>query len=120
MHPEAPNRLYASCGDGFMGGPDRAYLESYNSGNSWISRSEGLEHHYLYSMAIDPADCNTILVSAAPSADLAHHRIPYESYIYRKRKILLSSKYNKDYPLQSVQSFRCLQQIQQNRTRFTL
>ena len=75
MHPEAPNRLYASCGDGFMGGPDRAYLESYNNGNSWISRSEGLEHHYLYSMAIDPADCNTILVSAAPSADLAHHRI---------------------------------------------
>ncbi len=41
MHPEAPNRLYASCGDGFMGGPDRAYLESYNSGNSWISCSEG-------------------------------------------------------------------------------
>ena len=52
--------FYASCGDGFMGGPDRAYLESYNSGNSWISCSDGLEHHYLYSMAIDPADCNTI------------------------------------------------------------
>ena len=94
MHPEAPNRLYASCGDGFMGGPDRAYLESYNSGNSWISCSDGLEHHYLYSMAIDPADCNTILVSAAPSADLAHHRIPYESYIYRKTK---------DTPFQQVQ-----------------
>ena len=45
--------------------PDRAYLESYNNGNSWISCSEGLEHHYLYSMAIDPADCDTILVSAA-------------------------------------------------------
>ena len=74
--------------------PDRAYLESYNSGNSWISCSEGLEHHYLYSMAIDPADCNTILVSAAPSADLAHHRIPYESYIYRKTK---------DTPFQQVQ-----------------
>ncbi|MBL2347187.1 glycosyl hydrolase, partial [Klebsiella pneumoniae] len=58
------------------------------------SRSEGLEHHYLYSMAIDPADCNTILVSAAPSADLAHHRIPYESYIYRKTK---------DTPFQQVQ-----------------
>lgn len=94
MHPEAPNRLYASCGDGFMGGPDRAYLESYNSGNSWISCSEGLEHHYLYSMAIDPADYDTILVSAAPSADLAHHRIPYESYIYRKTK---------DTPFQQVQ-----------------
>ncbi|HDR8451750.1 glycosyl hydrolase [Bacillus cereus] len=94
MHPEAPNRLYASCGDGFMGGPDRAYLESYNNGNSWISCSEGLEHHYLYSMAIDPADCDTILVSAAPSADLAHHRIPYESYIYRKTK---------DTPFQQVQ-----------------
>ena len=56
--------------------------------------AEGLEHHYLYSMAIDPADCDTILVSAAPSADLAHHRIPYESYIYRKTK---------DTPFQQVQ-----------------
>ena len=119
MHPEAPNRLYASCGDGFMGGPDRAYLESYNSGNSWISRSEGLEHHYLYSMAIDPADCNTILVSAAPSA-ISLITVFLMNLIYIvKRKILRSSKYNKDYHLQSVQSFRCLQQIQQNHIRFT-
>ena len=26
MHPEAPNRLYASCGDGFMGGPDQKLI----------------------------------------------------------------------------------------------
>lgn len=37
-----------------------------------------------------------------------------------KRKILLSSKYSKDYHLQSVQSFQCLRQIQQNHIRFTL
>lgn len=86
MHPHAPNRLYASCGDGFMGDPDRAYVESYNGGNSWVSCSEGLDHHYLYSMAIDSADCDTILVSAASSPDLAHHHVPYESYIYRKTK----------------------------------
>ena len=99
MHPEAPNRLYASCGDGFMGGPDRAYLESYNSGNSWISRSEGLEHHYLYSMAIDPADCNTILVSAAPSAQISLITVFLMNLIYIvKRKILRSSKVQQGLP----------------------
>ena len=118
MHPEAPNRLYASCGDGFMGGPDRAYLESYNSGNSWISRSEGLEHHYLYSMAIDPADCNNF-VSAAPSADLAITVFLMNLIFIVKRKIPFE-QVQQGLPLQSVQSFRCLQQIQQNRTRFTL
>ena len=37
-----------------------------------------------------------------------------------KRKILRSSKYNKDYHLQSVQSFRCLRQTKQNHIHFTL
>ena len=36
-----------------------------------------------------------------------------------KRKILLSSKYNKDYHLQSVQSFRCLLQTKPNHIRST-
>ncbi len=44
-HRKAPKRLYSSAGDG--------YFESFDYGESWISQTEGLRHHYLHGLAID-------------------------------------------------------------------
>ena len=85
MHPQVPNRLYSAAGDGFLY-QGRGYNESYDGGQTWQHPAEGLEHHYLWGAAVDPADPDTILISAAESPDLAH---PFEanaqsSFIYRK------------------------------------
>lgn len=85
MHPQVPHRLYSAAGDGFLY-QGRGYNESYDGGQTWQHPAEGLEHHYLWGAAVDPANPDTIIVSAAESPDLAH---PFEgnaqsSFIYRK------------------------------------
>ncbi len=86
MHPLAPNRLYSAAGDGFRM-PGRGYNESYDSGKSWQQPDDGLRHHYLWSVAIDPAEPDTILVSASPDPNKAHHdALNAESAIYRKQR----------------------------------
>lgn len=84
MHHLAPNRLYSAAGDG-MRTPGRGYSESEDAGKSWQRPDEGLGHHYLWGMAIDPADPATVLVSAAPDAHKAHHERSHAyTTIYRK------------------------------------
>ena len=86
MHPLAPNRLYSAAGDGF-GVPGRGYNESYNGGNTWQHPDEGLQHNYLWSVAVDSADPDTIVVSAASSPAEAHSdRTHARSFIYRKQR----------------------------------
>lgn len=86
MHPQAPNRLYSAAGDGLRS-PGRGYSESYDGGKSWQRPDEGLRHHYLWGLAIEPADPNTVLVSASPSPNKAHHDMLHaESAIYRKQR----------------------------------
>jgi hypothetical protein len=43
----------------------------------------GLKHHYLYGMAVDPADPNTIVVSASQSAWQGHYIEHANSLVYR-------------------------------------
>ena len=75
MHPLAPNRLYSAAGDGF-GRPGRGYNESYDGGETWQHPNEGLAHQYLWGVAVDPADPETIVVSSSPSPFAAHHADP--------------------------------------------
>ncbi|MGC2681225.1 MAG: hypothetical protein WA323_05095, partial [Candidatus Nitrosopolaris sp.] len=42
------------------------------------------EHHYLYGLAVDPADPNTIVVSASQSAWQAHSIEHANSLVYRR------------------------------------
>ncbi|GCF11262.1 WD40/YVTN/BNR-like repeat-containing protein [Dictyobacter arantiisoli] len=72
MHPQAPDRLYSAAGDGFPM-PGRGYNESLDGGQTWQRPDEGLEHQYLWSVAVDPADPDTILVSASSDPFTAHH-----------------------------------------------
>lgn len=75
-HQKAPKRLYSSAGDG--------YFESFDYGESWKRPTAGLKHHYIYGLAIDPADANTVLVSASQSALQAHSIEHANSIVYRR------------------------------------
>ena len=75
IHPESPGRVYSAAGDG--------YAESTDSGESWESFEEGLEHTYVWGLAVDPGEPDTVIVSSATGAGNAH-RVPAESYLYRK------------------------------------
>src|SRR6266700_4504402 len=82
-HRLAPGRLYSAAGDGLVQ-PGRGYNESPDAGERWESPDEGLGHHYLWSVAVDPADPETIVVSAASSPFTAHVAAHAESTVYRR------------------------------------
>jgi hypothetical protein len=85
MHPQAPDRLYSSAGDGF-GRFGRGYNESYDGGETWQRPDEGMQYNYLWSVAVDPADPDTIVASGAASPAEAHGgRAGVRSFIYRKQ-----------------------------------
>lgn len=76
-HPDAPGRAYAAAGDG--------YAESDDAGDAWTHPQEGLDHRYCWSVAVDAADPEVRLVSAASGARTAHTPSRAETYVYRKR-----------------------------------
>jgi photosystem II stability/assembly factor-like uncharacterized protein len=65
IHPNAPNILRISAGDG--------YFESSDAGATWSSPSVGLEVGYLRSVAIDPEQPEIVVVSASSG--------PYSAYV---------------------------------------
>lgn len=75
-HPLAPGRIYSAAGDG--------YFESIDAGDSWRSHEDGLNHHYLVSVAVDPADPDTVIVSATAGPGSAYSPRSAEAYVYRK------------------------------------
>jgi photosystem II stability/assembly factor-like uncharacterized protein len=75
IHLSASERLYSAAGDG--------YFESRDGGDTWQQFEKGLRHRYLWSIAIDPANADIIVVSAAASARHSHSE-PAESYLYRR------------------------------------
>jgi photosystem II stability/assembly factor-like uncharacterized protein len=74
-HPDAPERVWTAAGDG--------YAESRDGGDTWAYPQSGLDHRYCWSLALDPADPETVVVSAASGARDAHSP-PAETYLYRK------------------------------------
>lgn len=75
-HQLAPGRLYAAAGDG--------YFESGDAGERWARRVEGLRHRYLVGVAVDPADPETVVVSAAAGPGAAYSPGHAETYVYRR------------------------------------
>ena len=76
-HPDAPGRAWSAAGDG--------YAETRDGGESWAHPESGLDHRYCWSLAVDPADPDTVLMSAASGAYSAHTASRAESHLYRKR-----------------------------------
>lgn len=79
----APNRLYSAAGDGFMR-PGNGFVQSDDGGDTWYRPDAGLNHHYLWSVAADPADPETLVISAAPGPQQAHNPASAESALYRR------------------------------------
>src|SRR6478672_635418 len=75
-HPLAPGRIYSAAGDG--------YFESTDAGGSWRSPEDGLNHRYLVGIALDPADPDTVVVSATNGPGPAYWPGTASSYVYRK------------------------------------
>ena len=75
-HKLAPGRVYSAAGDG--------YFESDDAGESWSRHVEGLQHRYLVGVAVDPADPDAVIVSAASGPFVAYSPRRAEAYVYRK------------------------------------
>jgi BNR/Asp-box repeat. len=78
-----PNRLYSAAGDGFFS-PGNGFVQSDDGGETWFRPDTGLAYHYLWSVAADPADPETLVISAAPGPQQAHNPQLAESAIYRR------------------------------------
>ena len=83
VHEEVPDRLYSAAGDGFAR-TGMGYSESRDGGDTWQRYSDGLKHHYLWGVAVDPADPETVVISAASSPWGAHDPSAWESTIYQR------------------------------------
>jgi photosystem II stability/assembly factor-like uncharacterized protein len=76
-HPRASGRVYETAGGG--------YAESHDGGGSWLRLDEGLRHHYMWGLAVDPGDPETVVVSAARGPREAHAPLSMaESTVYLK------------------------------------
>lgn len=76
-HPDTPDRAWSAAGDG--------YAETHDAGETWLQPQEGLDHRYCWSVVVDPADPDTVVMSAARGPRSAHSAGVAESYVYRKR-----------------------------------
>lgn len=83
MPIHAPGWMYSAAGDGFLA-PGNGFWMSRDGGETWERPATGLRHHYLWGLAVDPGNADTVLVSAATSPDQAHNPNHAESAIYRK------------------------------------
>ncbi len=75
-HKMAQGRVYSAAGDG--------YFESDDAGESWSRQVDGLRHRYLVGVAVDPADPDNVIVSAASGPWVAYSPREAEAFVYRK------------------------------------
>jgi photosystem II stability/assembly factor-like uncharacterized protein len=77
MHPLASDRLYEAAGEGIARSEDR--------GDSWSTLQDGLDRHYAWAQAIDPADPDLWYVAVSRSPFAAHGNGDGEAHLYRSR-----------------------------------
>ena len=75
-HPDAPGHAWSAAGDGFA--------ETTDGGESWAYPQDGLRHRYCWSVAVDPADPDRLLLSAATGPGTAHSSTRAQAYVYRR------------------------------------
>jgi photosystem II stability/assembly factor-like uncharacterized protein len=76
-HPLAPERLYESAGQGIARSEDR--------GETWRRLEDGLDRHYAWAQAIDPADPDLWYVSVSRSPFDAHGGGDGHARLWRSR-----------------------------------
>lgn len=75
-HAHDPGRVYTAAGDG--------YAESRDAGQTWTTPSEGLDHGYVWGLAVDPGNPDRVVVSAARGARTAHYPSSARTHVYRR------------------------------------
>jgi len=75
-HPQVPGLLYEAAGGGFA--------ESHDGGASWQGDDQGRRHHYLWGLAVDSGDAQTVLVSASSGPGAAHNDRGAAATLYRR------------------------------------
>lgn len=60
------------------------YAESRDGGVTWKTRDEGLSQHYLWSIAVDPGNPETMVASGAPGPFEAHRASIAESFLLQR------------------------------------
>lgn len=78
-HAEDPGRVYAAAGDG--------YAESPDAGRTWATLGEGLDHGYVWGLAVDPGNPDRVVVSAARGARTAHYPSSARTHVYRRTEV---------------------------------
>src|SRR5690625_4569501 len=79
MNHLAPGRIYEAAGGG--------YAESQDGGETWQTINDGLgTYTYLYDIAVDPADPDTIIASAAENARTAYAPSRAKTAIVRREQ----------------------------------
>jgi hypothetical protein len=68
--------VYSAAGDG--------YAESRDGGDTWEYPQRGLEHRYVWSVAVDPGAPDTVFVSGATGARAAHTYETADAHVYRR------------------------------------
>ena len=74
-HPLAPDRVYEAAGQGIALSEDR--------GSTWSRFEEGLDRHYAWAAAVDPADPDLWYVAVSSGPFAAHGRGDAEARIVR-------------------------------------
>ena len=62
----------------------RSHQNQHRPAVSWRRPDEGLGHHYLWGLAVGPADPDVMVTSASPSPWAAHNPRQGESSVYRR------------------------------------
>jgi photosystem II stability/assembly factor-like uncharacterized protein len=90
-HPRDLGRVYEAAGGGVA--------LSSDAGASWTAVDAGMDRHYVWALAVDPADPDLWYVSASDSASQAHRTDGRGvSNLYRKRAGAPWQKLNGDLP----------------------
>lgn len=76
-HPAAPRTLYEAAGGGFA--------ESEDFGESWTASEAGMDHWYVWGLAVDSEDPTLVYASAASGPGRAHGAGFSDAAIYRRR-----------------------------------
>jgi photosystem II stability/assembly factor-like uncharacterized protein len=76
-HPLAPERMYEVAGQGIAVSPDR--------GDTWRRLDGGLDRHYAWATAVDPADPDLWYASVSRGPMAAHGRGDGQSLLLRSR-----------------------------------
>ena len=74
-HPLAPDRLYEAAGQGVARSDDR--------GETWTRHEHGLDRHYAWAQALDPADPDLWYVSVSRGPGAAHGKGDGKSHLWR-------------------------------------